>query len=460
MRHRTPGGMPRPPAPPLPLPLLPRRAALMLPAAGLLGGCSLFDNWFGESKPPLPGKRFAVMAPRSELQVPKGKPPQIVLPAPVVNAAWPQAGGNPAHLMGHLAAGDRLDRAWRGDIGAGGGYRQKITAQPVVGGGLVYAMDADAVVSAFRLADGDRAWRVSTEADDNRSTNVGGGIGLEGNALYAATGRAELLRIDARNGTIVWRKPLPAPARSAPTIAEGRLFVTTIEDELVALAADDGRRLWTYRAATPTTGVLGQPAPAVSEGLVVAGFGSGELACLRVATGTPAWSDSLASSRGRTSLADLSAIRGLPVIQQGQVFAISLGGQLVGFDLRSGRRLWELNVAGGTTPWLTGDWMFVILGDQRITAIAAADGRPAWVTDLPRFEDPENEKDPIFWLGPVLVGDRLVSIGTNAQAIAVSPYTGAILGHQELSGKASVAPVVVQRTLLVVSDDGTLLAMR
>ena len=117
--------------------------------------------------------------------------------------------------------------------------------------------------------------------------------------LYAVNGLGELVALDAARGSTRWRRGFGAPARSAPTVADGRLFVVTIEDKLLALAADDGRQLWSYQAPTSATSMLGQPAPAYADGLVVAGFGSGELAALRAETGGVAWTDSLASARGR-----------------------------------------------------------------------------------------------------------------------------------------------------------------
>ena len=74
------------------------------------------------------------------------------------------------------------------------------------------------------------------------------------------------------------------------------MFVTTIEDRLLALATDDGRQLWTHQAANATTSMLGRPAPAYADGLVVAGFGSGELAALRAESGSVVWTDTLAAA--------------------------------------------------------------------------------------------------------------------------------------------------------------------
>jgi outer membrane protein assembly factor BamB len=425
-----------------------------------VGGCGLFDDWFGSNKKPLPGKREPVMPSHRGLELDEGVA-KVVLPPPVRNAAWPQAGGNPAHLMGHLEANERLTKAWTADIGAGGGYRRKILAQPVVADGVVYTMDSAAVVSAFQLADGSRLWRFDTKPDDIDSTNTGGGLSVEQGVVYATNGVAEVVALDAAKGTVHWRQNIGAPARSAPTVAEGRVFVISIEDKLLALAADDGRILWSHQASVAVTEVLGRPAPAYSRGLVVAGFGSGELAALRADSGSLAWSDSLGAARGRNSLADFSSVRGVPVISNGRVFAISLGGLCLGLDLPTGRRLWERQVAGEDSPCVAGDWMFIVSLSQDIAALNVEDGRVAWVTALPRWDNPEKQKDALTWFGPILAGDRLVVTGTSAEALAVSPYTGAILGRQDLSDPAApVGPVVADGTLLVIADDGRLTALR
>lgn len=438
---------------------LSRRAAL-LGSLGLLGGCSMWNDWFSDSKKPLPGKREALGTERRGLAVDAGSARKVTLPPPVANAAWPQAGGNPTHMTGHLAAGEQLAVSWSANIGEGGGYRKKILAQPVIDGGLIYAMDSDGVVGAFDAATGARRWRFETRGEDDDSTNVGGGLGVDQGVLYVVNGLADVLALDADKGTVRWRRNTGTPARSAPTIADGRVFYSTIDDRLIALSAKDGKQLWAYQGPTAITSVLGQPAPAYADGLVVAGFGSGELATLRVETGAVAWTDSLAAAAGHNSLSDLSAIRGRPVIANGRVYAIGLGALCLGVDLRSGRRLWERDVAGIDSPWVAGDWMFILTSDLQVAAINIQDGRAAWVSDLPRYENEEKKRDPITWFGPVLAGDRLIVAGTNSQALAISPYTGEILGRQELPGPASLAPVVAGGTVYVVTDDASLLALR
>ncbi len=105
--------------------------------------------------------------------------------------------------------------------------------------------------------------------------------------------------------------------------------------------------------------------------------------------------------------------------------------------------------------------MFVISAEQQIGAININDGRIAWITQLPRWDDAVKRKNTLTWYGPLLVSDRLIVTGVSKDALSLSPYTGEILGHIELSEAAApTVPVVVEGTVLIVTNDGRLLALR
>lgn len=435
-----------------------RRALLAAPLA--LAGCDTIEGWFSSKKEPLPGTREPLRDARRGF-TPDEAAPRVTIPAPVRNTAWAQAGGNAAHLMGHLNAGATLTQAWSADLGEGGGYRRKILAQPVVANGVVFAMDSDSVVSAYNIGTGARLWRTVTVDRDLDSSNVGGGLCWDAGTVYAVNGMSELLALDAAKGAVKWRHSLGVNARSAPTVAEGRIFLTTIDSRLLALSVENGRQLWSYQSTASPTTVLGGPAPACAQGMVVAGFGSGEIAALRAETGVVVWNDGLGIVRGRSSLVDFLAIIGAPVISNNQVFATGMGGITLAVDLPTGRRIWERRAASTSTPWIAGNWMFLVSLDQELGAINTEDSRIAWVSALPRWENPEKKRRLITWYGPVLAGNRLIVVGSNSEALSISPLTGEILGKQSLSdAPAPFAPVVVDGTLLTVTDDARLTAWR
>lgn len=434
-----------------------RRAAILLPLGAT--GCSFIDGLLGDTKEPIPGKRESVSATRRGLQVDPADKRTITLPAPQSVALWPQPGGSPSHVVGNVAIAG-FNPAWRASIGEGGGYRQKITAQPIVIPGRVVTMDSDGLVAAFDGTSGDRVWRTDTQPDEDRSTNVGGGVSYGDGTVFASTGRAEVLALDAATGAIRWRKPLGSPARSGPTLADGRLYVLTLDDHVQAFSASSGDRQWSYQGATADTTLFGQAAPAVADGIAVCAFGSGDIAALRADSGALVWTDSLASSRARSNLVDLSGVRALPVIDNGRVYAIGGGGLLVQLDLRSGRRLWEREVGGVQTPWLAGDWLFVQTLDETLAAINRNDGRVRWLLDLPHYDNPEKRRDPLFWTGPVLAGNKLILAGSNGNAVSVDPVTGEQIGQIEMRDAAAVAPVAAAGMLVLTTDDGSIQAFR
>jgi outer membrane protein assembly factor BamB len=242
-------------------------------------------------------------------------------------------------------------------------------------------------------------------------------------------------------------------------VAEGKLFVSTLDSRLLALSLSDGKIAWSFAGNNVATSVLGTPAPAYSDGFVVAGFGSGDLVCVRSDTGSIVWTDSLGASRGRVSVTDLSAVRALPAITDNLVIAIGVGGQMVANDLRSGRRVWERGAGGDHNPWVAGDWVFVLTADQVLACLGKADGRVRWVTPLPRYENPDRSRDPIYWTGPLLGGKYLYCAGSTEKLIAINPATGAVLGEQDLPDTVSVGMVAALGKLFIVSDDGTLSAL-
>jgi outer membrane protein assembly factor BamB len=434
--------------------LLGRRAALVLPLA--LGGCSWFDWLTDDAKPPIHGHREPVLQPSRGLVV--DAVADVTLPPVVSNPSWPQQGGDPAHSGGNLAGG--LTKAWSRDIGAGGDYRTRITSQPLIVGGQVYTYDSDGVIAAWDLGGGQHVWTRPTKPPKNRGGNLGGGIAADGGRIYAATGRAEVMALNASDGTIIWRKPLGSPARSAPTVVGGSLFLCTINQQMLAFSAENGNPLWTFQATKADAGVLAVAAPAVSNGLVVAGFESGDLAAVSADNGTLAWSDNLGTLKGTASLLEFATVRGAPVIDGGLVFAIGLGGLMAALDLRSGRRVWERDVPSGNTPWLAGDTLFIIDTDQRVAAVSKVDGTVHWVTRLPQFENVKRTKGLISWTGPTLIAGKLIAASTNNHLAVLDPLDGRIVSDLDLSSSVSIAPVAAEGTLLILCDDAKLTAYK
>ncbi len=423
----------------------------------------MFD-WLGDPPPPpLPGKRISILLLDQGVEVdPNVAEQQVRLPKPVVNAEWPEAGGEANHAMYHLAAGDDLKIAWRTSVGSGSDSGRKLLASPIVAAGKVYAMDTDNRVSAIDPASGKVLWQTETRPSESDSDPVQpGGIGYAEGRIYAGTGYGQVVALAADTGKELWRHSVPSPVRSAPTIAGGRVYALTVENQVFALDANDGRRLWYHAGIPESADLLGGASPAVDGGTVVVPYSSGELFALRAENGRVIWSDSLLAARRSDTISSLADIRGQPVVDRGVVLAISNSGRMAAIDLRSGGRVWDADFSGVETPWVAGEYIYMLTSNAEVVCVRRNDGRVRWVIGIGRYEDPTASRPKsLTWTGPVLVGDRLIIGSAHGEVLALSPYTGDVLGHMEIPGGVYIAPVVADRTVYLLSDRAELIALR
>jgi len=289
----------------------------------------------------------------------------------------------------------------------------------------------------------------------------GGGLAFAGGRLFATTGFGEIIALDSSSGSILWRHSINIPLRSAPVVAGGRVFAVSYDNQLWVLSASDGDLQWSHAGITETAGLLGGASPAVDAGIVVAPYSSGELTAFRVENGRTIWADTLAFQRiGTGSLAALNDINGNPVIDRGVVFAIGYGGRLVAIDLRTGNRVWEKDFAGLNTPWVAGDFLYLVTVEGDVVCVTRNSGRIRWVQSLPRFENPEARVDAISWSGPILLSDRLILVSSSGEAVALSPYDGRYLGRRAMPDGVRLSPVVANGTLFILTEDADLIALR
>ncbi len=432
----------------------------------LLSGVALLSNacdtLFPDSaEKPLPGDRLSVMTHSRTVEAdPELADAEIVLPPPTINPDWPQAGGYANHAMHHIEVSDSLSEAWNEDIGDSGDDEERIVASPIAASGRVFALDAETAVTAVDGESGRRLWSVELTPDEEDDGHISGGLAFENGQVFVSTGFAQVIALNAETGQVNWRRSVDGPMRAAPTVRGGRIFVITVDNKLYAMNAQTGDTLWTYSAATEVASLLGGGSPAVDEGIVVAPFSSGELIALRVESGRVLWTESLAAVRRTDVVSTLSHIRGRPIIDRGRVYAVSHSGQMAAIDLRSGRRVWDKEIGGLESPWVAGDYLFLLTNEAELICLSRKSGRVFWVQTLPRFEDEEDREDPIVWTGPILASDRLIVAGSQGESYAISPYDGRYLGKMEMPDGVSVPPIVANRTVYVLTDNASLVALR
>ena len=183
-----------------------------------LAGCS---SWLGEDEaPPLPGERISVLALQSTVQPDIDLSDQrVVLPEPEPMVDWPQNGGFPSHALHHVGLeNDVLEQDWSVSIGDGSMDDNLLLNQAIIARGVIFTIDASAEVRAFAATSGKEIWSIELAPEDEEdSTLLGGGLAYEKGIIYATTGFAEVIAIDAPSATVLWRQQVSAPMRTDRT---------------------------------------------------------------------------------------------------------------------------------------------------------------------------------------------------------------------------------------------------
>lgn len=436
------------------------RASVAIAALLALSACGIFKG--GQKKTPTVGERIPILVSENGVQADKTIADiQVTLPAPAENDSWAQSGGNSAKSMGQLALGQSPVRAWTATVD-GGSDRERLGAAPVVAENKLFIVDVTATVHAFTADTGATLWKAEmSPGKENRGSRFGGGVSYDDGKVYATDGLGDVVAFNAADGKEIWRTKPGGPLRGAPTVANGSLYVLSQDNQLFALSQADGKTQWAQSGTLETQGVFGVAAPAASQGSIVAGFSSGELSAYRYENGRVLWGDALSRTSITTSVSSLSDIDADPVIDQGRVYAVGQGGRMVALDLSTGQRIWEQNFAGISTPWIAGEWLFVVTDDARLVCLSRANGKARWIAQLQRFKNAKKNKgNQVTWFGPVLAGNRLVLTNSLGGIVFASPSDGSVLSTVDARESFALPPIVAKSTIYTVSQKGRIAAYR
>lgn len=439
------------------------RVAVIAFAAAALTACETVDDYLGRGeKVTIKGERVAVLNTDQAAKVDAAVADvEVKLPPAQTNADWAQPGGNASNALQHLSAKGELNEAWDVGIGQGSSSSVRLMASPVVGGGRIFTLDAEANVRAFDIDTGAQVWSRDLTPDDRDSDKgFGGGVSFDKGRLYVSTGFGFVAALDANSGEQIWKRDGTTPFRMAPVVLDGKIYVATQENQMLAMNAADGKVVWDHRGIAETAAIMRSNSAAVDGDLVVAPYSSGELFGLRADNGRVLWSDTLSRGGQLTPLASVSDIAAKPVIDRGLIFAISHRGRFVAINSRTGERAWTIDVGGTQRPWVVGDFVYVVTDEAKVLCVTRATGKIRWTAQLKAFAHESSKRGPITWTGPVLASNRLILASSEGTAVALSPFDGKTINEMDLDGGAFIAPIVARDTVFILTDNGKLAAYR
>ncbi|MGH3459986.1 MAG: PQQ-binding-like beta-propeller repeat protein [Kribbellaceae bacterium] len=238
---------------------------------------------------------------------------------------------------------------------------------PAVGDGLVYlGINRPAgEIWAFDAVTGATRWRAGTSI-----SNINGSPVVAGGVVYAATTEDQVLALDAATGARIWEaKPNGGRGSgfySSPTIAGGKVFAASLNHQVYALDAATGAVLWSFQ-----TGGHNSSTPAVVDGTVYFGSRDGFVYAVDAETGAQRW-------RVQYGTNILASFQSSPAVANGTVYiGTNNDRRVLALDAATGAVRWSFRTAGVvmSSPAVANGVVYVGSDDRSVYALRATNGQ-------------------------------------------------------------------------------------
>ncbi|MGZ3305979.1 MAG: PQQ-binding-like beta-propeller repeat protein, partial [Asticcacaulis sp.] len=252
--------------------------ALAALAFAALSGCATINRFSHKDSEPVAvasqGQRISIVAFDQKLEPSKTlKGVGYFLPPVQPVTSWPVAGGPQDTLVQNADSARSFTVAWERSIGLPSHDVTEVLAQPVSDGKLIYTLDGEARVSAFDVNSGAQVWTKDLNPHFKRDKIAfGGGLAVSDGKLYVTSGYRFVEAMDAATGKEIWQKPVDTPLHSPPTVGDGLVYVSDVDNQIFAFDQNTGEMSWTYQAIAEPARILKTSAPIVSDGTVYAPF--------------------------------------------------------------------------------------------------------------------------------------------------------------------------------------------
>lgn len=267
------------------------------------------------------------------------------------------------------------------------------------------------------------------------------GLNHAGNAVYYA--QLQLIKIDATNGTQIWRYPEKPDAKNsfiaAPAVHGQQVIAGNMNNEVIAIDDESGIEVWAFRDEQGKGRFIASPL--VVNDTVLIPSTDRYLYSLDAKTGQLLW-----RFKARDALWAGVASDGKMVYLPGTDH------YLYAIDLASGKLAWEMDLGGSMlhAPVLAPDGMLYLSTIvQEMIAVDTAQQKVAWRETI----------EGKVWNPPLLDDGRLI-FGTDKNKVyALDAQSGATLWTVNTNGSIIASPVKLGDGYLLGAENGEVFAL-
>jgi len=334
----------------------------------------------------------------------------------------------------------KFEVRWHADLGNSGAS----LLQPALTKDAIYGASGKGTLTRVDRATGRQVWQIET------GIMTSGGVGSGEGLVLVGSDKGDVLAYD-EDGKLRWQSRVSSEVLSAPQAAEGVVIVRSGDGRIAGLNAADGKRIWLYERSTPALVVRSHAGVTLQRDVAFAGFAGGKLAAIKIKNGSVLWEVSVSQPRGNTELERISDITSNPVADDEQVCAIAFQGRVACYDAAQGGPLWNRDISSDKGMMLLRKYLYISDANGSVIALDKASGSTVWKNEKLSLRDTS---------APYALGNFVAEGDYEGYLHGLNREDGSFAARIKLDGSAIQAPPIgLDDGLLVQTRGGGLYSL-
>ena len=333
-----------------------------------------------------------------------------------------------------------MQAVWSTSVGSSEGFN----FHPVVAGDAVYVASHRGNLVKIDIATGNKLWEASVPE------RLSIGPGSDGRTTVAVSTRGNVYAYNDA-GKQIWKVSVNSEVLSEPIVAGGIVVVRALDNRFIGLDAQTGARKWTYQRQQSALSLrVGYGMLASGNEVIVTGFAGGRFGMIAIANGGLVWETPVSFPKGFSEIERLNDVTAKPSMEGEIVCAVSYQGRIGCGQARTGNLLWFKDYSSYTGTAQSAELVFSANEKSYVTAFATKDGTQVW----------ENTQLSYRNVGESLAIGKVLLFGDAQGYIhALTQANGNIISRiRHDSNPISAAPIAVGGLILVQSQGGKIAA--
>jgi outer membrane protein assembly factor BamB len=235
----------------------------------------------------------------------------------------------------------------------------------------IYSATSKGSLTRLDRANGKQVWRIRT------GIAISGGVASGDGLVLIGGDKGDVLAYD-EDGKLKWKSLVSSEVLSVSPVTDGMVMVRSGDGRIAGLSAADGKRVWMYERSTPALVVRSHSGVTIQRGVAYAGFAGGKLAAIRIKDGEVLWEAQVSQPRGNTELERISDITSDPIVDDEQVCAIAFQGRIACFDTAQGSALWNRDISSDKGMMVLRKYLYISDVSGSVIALDKTTGSTTW----------------------------------------------------------------------------------